>query len=73
MNTLTPSEWIERCALRIVEFDQQIARDEARGLAREFRSFERTAAMLPETAVDFVATELAHPAPRFERRTEPRA
>jgi hypothetical protein len=42
MNTLPLSEWIERCALRIVEIDQQIARDEARGLAQEFRSFERS-------------------------------
>ena len=73
MNTLTTSEWIERCALRIVELDEQIARHEARGLAREFRSFERTAAMLPEAAVDFVSTELSHAAPRFERRAEPRA
>ena len=73
MNTLTPTEWIERCALRIVELDQQIARDEARGLARELCSFERTAAMVPEAAVDFVASELLHPVPRFERRAEPRA
>jgi hypothetical protein len=73
MNTLPLSEWIERCALRIVEIDQQIARDEARGLAQEFRSFERTAAMVPEAAVDFVAAELAQPTPRFERRAEPRA
>jgi hypothetical protein len=73
MNTLTTAEWIERCAVRIVELDQQIASDEAQGLARELRSFERTAAMVPEAAVDFVATELAQPAPRFERRAEPRA
>jgi len=72
MHTLSTTEWIERCARRIVELDQQIARDEARGLAREFRSFERTAAMVPEAAVDFVATELSHPMPRFERRGEPR-
>lgn len=73
MNTLTTAEWIERCTRRIVELDQQIAREEARGLAREFCSFERTAAMAPEAAVDFVATELLHPVPRFERRAEPRA
>ena len=73
MDILPSSEWIERCARRIVQVDQQIADDEAKGLAREFRSFERTAVMVPEAAVDFVATELSHPAPRFERRAEPRA
>lgn len=72
MNTLSTSEWIERCARRIVELDQQIERDEARGLARELRSFERTAVMVPEAAADFVSSELSHPAPRLERRAEPR-
>ncbi len=72
MNTLPLSDWIERCAERIVQLDQQIAKDEARGLAEELHQFERTAAMPPEAAVDFVAFELSQPAPLFERRAEPR-
>jgi hypothetical protein len=73
MNTVPLSEWIERCAERIVQLDRQIASNEAHGLARELHLFERTAAMVPEAAVDFVLAELAQPAPRFERRAEPRA
>lgn len=73
MDILPSSEWIERCARRIVQVDRHIADDEAKGLARELRHFERTAAMPPEAAVDFVATELERTAPRFERRAAPRA
>lgn len=73
MVSLPSSEWIERCAQRIVQIDAHIAGDEAKGLARELRQFERTAMMVPEAAVDFVAAELARPAPRFERRAAPRA
>jgi hypothetical protein len=49
--------------------DREIAESEARRIAREFHRFERTRAMPPEAAVDFVAGELANPnrAP-FERR-----
>lgn len=65
-------EWIERCALRIKQLDQSIADAEAIDLARDIAGFERTAAMAPEAAVDFVASELSHPAPRFERRAESR-
>ena len=71
--SLPPSEWIERCARRIVQIDQQIADAEARGLAHELCGFERTAMMAPEAAVDFVTAELTRPAPRFERRSAPRA
>ncbi|MBC7730990.1 MAG: hypothetical protein H7306_03695 [Bacteriovorax sp.] len=65
-------EWIERCALRIMQIDQNIADAEAIDLARDIARFERTAAMAPEAAVDFVASELARPAPRFERRAASR-
>ena len=65
-------EWIQRCALRIMQLDQNIADAEAFGLARDIGEFERTSAMAPEAAVDFVASELARPAPRFERRSESR-
>jgi threonine dehydratase len=65
-------EWIERCVLRIMQLDQNIGDAEAFDLARNIGGFERTAAMAPEVAVDFVASELARPAPRFERRSESR-
>ena len=65
-------DWIERCALRIVQMDQGIADAEAIDLARDIAGFERTAAMAPEAAVEFVASELSRPSPRFERRSESR-
>ena len=66
---LPPQIWLERCARRISEVDADISDSEARRLARDFQRFERTRAMPPEEAVDFVARELANPerAP-FERR-----
>lgn len=66
---VAPTEWLERCARRISEVDAEIADAEARRIARDLHKFERTRAMAPEDAVDFVAAELAKPsrAP-FERR-----
>lgn len=73
MDTLPPDEWISRCAQRIGEIDGDIPEDEAYDIARELQSFERTAVMPPELAVDFVASELATGRPgRFERRLVPR-
>ena len=73
MESLPQSVWIERCANRIAELDREIATDEARRIARDLQSFERTRAMAPEAAVDFVASELASPKPgRFERRVKAR-
>jgi hypothetical protein len=73
MQALSQSVWIERCAHRIAEVDRDIEADEARRIARDMQAFERTRAMAPEAAVDFVATELARPVPgRFERRARPR-
>jgi hypothetical protein len=73
MEAMPQSVWLERCANRIAEVQRDIAADEARRIARELQSFERTRAMAPEAAVDFVATELARPKPgRFERRAMPR-
>jgi hypothetical protein len=68
MKQLPTSQWIERCASRILQVEHGVDKVEARKLARELRRFERTAAMVPEEAVDFVAQELARPHPRFERR-----
>jgi hypothetical protein len=73
MQPISQSVWLERCANRIVEVDHDIAADEARRIARAMQAFERTRAMAPEAAVDFVATELARPQPgRFERRVKSR-
>ena len=72
MNTLTPSEWVERCASHLVQLDPQLSSDEAIGLATEFRQFQRTAAMSPEAAAEFVASEIARAQPRFERRSAAR-
>ena len=68
-DTLAPNVWLERCARRISEVEQDIAETEARRIARDLQRFERTAAMPPEAAVDFVAMEMSKPdrAP-FERR-----
>jgi hypothetical protein len=68
---LPPSVWVERCARRINQVDHEIAEAEARRLARELHRFERTRAMEPEAAVDFVAMALADPqrAPLERRRT----
>jgi hypothetical protein len=72
MKPVPTAQWIERCASRILQVDQEVDAVEARQLARELRRFERTGAMVPEAAVDFVASELARPNPRFERRLAPR-
>ena len=66
---LPPHVWLERCARRIVEVDADIGDAEARHIARDLKRFERTGAMAPEAAVDFVVSELARPdhGP-FERR-----
>lgn len=72
LNTLTQSEWIARCAAHLVGIDPQMSGDEATGLAHEFFQFQRTAAMTPEAAADFVASEIARAQPRFERRSAAR-
>jgi hypothetical protein len=65
---LPTSLWIERCARRISELDREMAEAEARRIARDLHKFERTRAMEPEAAVDFVTLQMAEPLPRFERR-----
>ena len=73
MEKLPPNIWLERCALRITEVDQHIDAREAQAIALELQSFERTAVMEPERAVDFVADQLASgQRTRFERRSKPR-
>jgi len=55
VNTLTQAEWIARCAGQLLRIDPKLSSDEATGLAHEFFAFQRTAAMTPEAAADFVA------------------
>ena len=70
METLDSTDWRVRCARRIAELDQDITRSEAERLARDVYAFERTRAMSPEEAAEFVAVEMNRPdrAP-FERRS----
>jgi hypothetical protein len=69
LQTLPMNVWLDRCGRRITELDQEIADDEARSIARDMHHFERTRAMEPEAAAEFVAAQLASAgAARFERR-----
>jgi hypothetical protein len=73
MEALDPTIWRIRCAQRIAELDQEISRIEAERLAKDVYAFERTRAMSPEAAAEFISVEMARPdrAP-FERRATPR-
>jgi hypothetical protein len=73
MDILDPAIWRSRCAQRIAELDQDISRMEAERLAKDVHAFERTRAMSPEAAAEFISAEMARPdrAP-FERRAESR-
>ena len=71
--TLSAAEWRERCARRIRELDRQISESEAQTVAQDVYDFERTRAMLPEEAADFVAEQMSQAEPpRFERRSKER-
>ena len=73
LNTMDPADWRNRCAQRIAEIDQDLSRVEAERLAKDVYAFERTRAMSPEAAAEFVAVEMSRPdrAP-FERRATAR-
>ena len=72
--TLSAAEWRERCARRIRELDPQISESEAQTVAQDVYDFERTRAMLPEEAADFVAEQMSQAEPpRFERRSKKRS
>ncbi len=73
MDALDPAAWCERCAMRIAALDEQIADADARKLARDVYGFERTRAMEPEAAADFIASEMGRSdRTRFERRSAAR-
>jgi len=67
-------EWRERCARRIRELDPNISESEAQTVAQDVYAFERTRAMQPEGAADFVDEQMNRTEPpRFERRSKDRA
>jgi hypothetical protein len=71
---ISAEEWRERCARRVRELDQNISESEAQTVAQDVYDFERTRAMLPEDAADFVAQQMSQAEPpRFERRSKERA
>ena len=73
MEPLDPTVWCDRCAQRIVALDDQITDAEARRVARDMHAFERTRAMAPEAAADFIASEMGREdRSRFERRATTR-
>jgi hypothetical protein len=73
LDTLDAVDWRNRCAQRIAELDNEMSRSEADRLAKDVYAFERTRAMAPEAAAEFVAIEMSRPdrAP-FERRSAAR-
>jgi len=73
MEALDPAAWRSRCAQRMAELDPDLTRIEAERLAKDVYAFERTGAMEPEAAAEFVSIEMSRPerAP-FERRSVPR-
>ena len=73
MEALDPLAWRSRCAQRMAELDPDLTRSEAERLAKDVHAFERTRAMDPEAAAEFVSIEMSRPerAP-FERRSMPR-
>ncbi len=65
--------WCERCAQRIAAYDAAITVAEARKLARDVYAFERTRAMGPDRAAEFITLEMTRPdRGPFERRAVPR-
>lgn len=67
------AEWCDRCARRIGEIDQQVSRSEAQKIAQDVYGFERTRAMEPAAAAEFVAAEMGREdRERFERRSADR-
>jgi hypothetical protein len=71
-NPLSPSDWVARCIQQLRIADQGLSAEDAANVAQQLLAFERTGAMQPENAVDFVVSELAMPSPRFERRSPSR-
>lgn len=73
-DTLPAEQWCERCANRFMALDPNLAASDAQQTAQDVYSFERTRAMTPEAAADFVVSEMSRPdRARFERRAVDRS
>jgi hypothetical protein len=73
MEALDPVTWRSRCAQKLAELDPDLTRSEAERLAKDVHAFERTRAMEPEAAAEFVSVEMSRPErPPFERRSAAR-
>ena len=73
MTPLALDTWCETCAQRIHELEPELSQAEARRLARDVYAFERTQAMGPIGAAEFIAVEMSRPERGpFERRTSVR-
>ena len=69
MEQLEAADWCGRCARRLGKIDETILPGEAWDMAKDLYAFERTRAMDPERAADFVAAEMANAQRKpFERR-----
>ena len=61
--------WVVRCASRLIELDGELGFYEAAEIAVAMLNFERTGAMAPEAAAEFVAQQMSSPqGPRLDRR-----
>jgi hypothetical protein len=61
--------WVVQCASRLVDIDRDLSYDNAVEIALAAKEFERTGAMEPGAAAEFVANEMSKPEGlRFERR-----
>ena len=66
---LVVTDWIQACVARLVALEPQLSVDEATQIAGCIREFERTGAMDPVAAADFVSAEMQKAQRnRFERR-----
>ncbi len=72
LHTTDAGIWREHCARRLQKLDPDLGAFDARRIAGELWSFERTRAMSPDDAAEFVNREMQADAPRFERRLTPR-
>ena len=63
------SGWVQSCVTRLVALEPQLTVEEAMQIADCIRGFERTGAMDPVAAADFVSAEMQKAQrTRFERR-----
>ena len=64
------TEWVQNCATRLVALEPQLSLEDATQIAASIREFERTGAMDPGAAADFVSGEMQKAQrTRFERRS----